>query len=108
MTVLLDADVLIGCLRGVAPARAWLSECAPQTFGVPGIVAMELLVGCRNSTELRDTEAFLGSFNVLRPEAAECARAYELMKIYRLSSASSIPDYLIAAMALSRNRRLYS
>lgn len=42
------------------------------------------------------------------PEAAEFGRAYELLAAHRLSSGLSIPDYLIAAMALSRSVRLYT
>ena len=49
--VLLDTDVLIDCLRGVPPARIWIESAPTEAFGIPGIVAMELLVGCRNQME---------------------------------------------------------
>jgi predicted nucleic acid-binding protein len=42
------------------------------------------------------------------PDAAEFGRAYELLAAHRLSSGLSIPDYLIAAMVLSRSARLYT
>jgi len=52
MTVLLDTDVLIDCLRGTPAARVWLEQAESQAFQVPGVVAMELLMGCRNKVEL--------------------------------------------------------
>lgn len=108
MTVMLDTDVLIDVLRGVTPAKDWLARHAADTFDVPGIVAMELLMGCRNQLELRQTQAFIDSFNLVWPDAADFARAYNLMMMYRLKAALSIPDYLIAAMALARSARLYT
>jgi len=68
MTVLLDTDVLIDCLRGSAPAQEWLEQHASESFQVPGIVAMELLAGCRNQADLQLTQAFLKTFEVAWPE----------------------------------------
>ena len=62
MTVLLDTDVLIDCLRGSVPAREWLELHASEAFQVPGIVAMELLAGCRDQADCRRTQAFLNTF----------------------------------------------
>jgi predicted nucleic acid-binding protein len=107
-TILLDTDVLIDCLRGLAPARAWLTGHATEVFDVPGIVAMELLMGCRNQTEMQQTQAFLSSFNIVWPDSNDFVHAYTLMEQHRLTTALSIPDYLIAAMALARATRLYS
>jgi predicted nucleic acid-binding protein len=75
---------------------------------VPGIVAMELLVGCRNLADLQRTQQFLNSFTVVWPEAGEFAQAYELLAALRLTSGLSIPDCLIAAIALARSARLYT
>ena len=108
MMILLDTDVLIDCLRGTVPARNWLSEHTAESFVVPGIVAMELLAGCRDQSDLRRTQSFLHNFSIVWPDASEFARAYDLMAEYRLKSALSIPDYLIAAMTLSRLARLYT
>ena len=57
--MLLDTDILVDCLRGVAAARTWLESAASQTFGIPGIVAMELVVGCRNQAEQQRVQKFL-------------------------------------------------
>jgi hypothetical protein len=108
MTILLDTDVLVDCLRGTKPAQEWLGGAANETFKVPGIVAMELVIGCRNKTELDRVQKFLGSFDVIWPEASEFALAHELLTAYYLASGLNIPDCLIAAMALSRSARLYT
>lgn len=108
MTVFLDTDVLVDCLRGTAAARRWLEASVGETFYVPGSVAMELLVGCQNQADLQRTQKFLGAFEIVWPEAAEFAKAYELLATHRLTSGLSIPDCLIASLALSRSARLYT
>jgi len=108
MTVFLDTDVLVDCLRGTASAQGWLERTAADTFQVPGIVAMELLMGCQNQADLQHTQKFLSAFEVTWPEAVEFAQAYDLLAVHRLSSRLSIPDCLIAAMALARSARLYT
>jgi predicted nucleic acid-binding protein len=45
--MLLDTDVLVDFLRGHPPAVAWLTGYTAP-IGVPGLVAMELLQGCRD------------------------------------------------------------
>ena len=73
--LLLDTDILIDCLRGVPAARTWLESVAAETFGIPGIVAMELLVGCRNTSEQQRVQKFLTAYPLLWTDAAEFARA---------------------------------
>ncbi len=108
MMVCLETDVLIDCLRGTPESRVWLTKQSRQDFGVPGIVAMELVMGCQNQADLARTRKFINSFALLWHEAHECKRAYDLLTAYRLTSGLSIPDCLIAAMALERSLRLYT
>lgn len=108
MTTFLDTDVLVDCLRAMPAALNWLNQSADEIFQVPGIVAMELLIGCRNQAELERTQKFLASFVVAWPDASEFAQAYDLLATHYLSSNLSIPDCLIAAMSLSRSARLYT
>ena len=103
MTALLDTDVLIDCLRGTSSARAWLGEASLEAFQVPGVVAMELVVGCQNRVELERTRKFLNTFDLVWPEASEFAQAYQLQMAHRLTSGLSIPDCLIATMTLTRS-----
>jgi tRNA(fMet)-specific endonuclease VapC len=108
VTVFLDTDVLIDCLRGTSSAQEWLARAASETFQIPGIVAMELIVGCQNQADLQRTRKFLSAFDVVWPDASEFAQAYELLATYYLASGLSIPHCLIAAMALARSARLYT
>jgi len=49
--ILVDTDVMIDVMRRYAPAVAWLDSLDTETIGIPGLVAMELLQGCRNREE---------------------------------------------------------
>jgi predicted nucleic acid-binding protein len=108
VSAFLDTDVLVDCLRGHPPAQAWLSHNTGAAFSVPGIVAMELVVGCPNQTEFHRMKKLLASFHVVWSEATDEERAYELLWTHRLASGLSIPDSLIAAMALARKAKLYT
>ena len=50
--VLVDTDVVVDCLRDAAPSREWLQRTSTEALGLPGVVAMELLIGCRNRAEI--------------------------------------------------------
>ena len=100
MIAFLDTDVLIDCLRGTEPARVWLATAANDAFAIPGVVAMELVMGCRNQGELSQTLKFLDRFEVAWPDPPEFASAHALLVAHRLTSGLNIPDCLIAAMAV--------
>jgi len=106
--VLVDTDVLVECLRGSVAAKNWLESFPKEAFAIPGAVAMELIIGCRNQAELQQIREFLGSFSLAWPNASEFAQAHELLVAHRLSSGIGIPDCLIAATALARAARLYT
>lgn len=103
---LLDTDVLVDCLRGSTAAQGWLKELGKQSFAVPAVAAMELVMGCRDRADLERVQRFLATFDVVWPEASEFAAAYQLLLAHRLSSGLNIPDCLIAATALTRGARL--
>ena len=69
---------------------------------------MELLMGCRNAIDLAQIKRFLGDYQVVWPDAAVFARAYEILCSLRLSTGLGIPDCLIAALAIDRGARLYT
>jgi predicted nucleic acid-binding protein len=93
---------------GIRDCKTWLDTLQRDSFGIPGMVAMELIIGCRNQVELLQVQKFLASFNVVWPESSEFERSYNLLLTHRLSSGLGIPDSLIASMALARGARLYS
>jgi hypothetical protein len=105
---LVDTDVLVDCLRGTIAAEAWLEQLAEQPSAVPAVVAMELVMGCRDRADLERIQRFLATFEVVWPEASEFVTAYQLLLTHRLSSGLDIPDCLIAATALARSARLYT
>jgi predicted nucleic acid-binding protein len=103
IAMLVDTDVLVECLRGSSQAKAWLDEVQSDEVEIPGVVAMELLMGCRNQRELRQVQMLMNSFRVVWPTSAEFARAYSILASLRLSTGLGI-----AAMALDRCVRLYT
>jgi predicted nucleic acid-binding protein len=107
--VLFDSDVLIDAGRGVAVALDALSDAAKKhTLAVSVITEMELIVGCRNKTELRALDGFLKRFAVLPCREAVSDEGARLLRKYRLSHGLLIPDALVAATALTEELPLVS
>lgn len=112
---LIDTDILIDAGRGVADAVACLNRLqTTSTLATSVISEMELIVGCRNKTELQDLTIFLKSFQVVKLNETTSDKAVELLTNYRLSHGLLIADALIAATALvlnwpfiSKNQRDY-
>lgn len=112
---LIDTDVLIDAGRAVEVAIVQLETAAQNsTLAVSIITQMELLVGCRNRTELQILEHFLEQFEIIKLSEAMSDRAVSLLRNYRLSHGLLIADALIAATAividaplLSKNQRDY-
>jgi predicted nucleic acid-binding protein len=61
---------------------------------------MELIVGCRNKTDLRSLQKFIKALQILPVTDEISDRASELLILYNLSHNLLIPDSLIAATAL--------
>ncbi len=108
MTVV-DTDILIDAAMQIGEAIACLDQIEREsTLAISVITEMELLVGCQNKTELRNTERFLQRFQVLRLNEAACDKAVELLHQYRLSHGSLISDAMIAATAITVQHPLIS
>ena len=113
---IVDTDILIDAARQVREAVECLADIEQQsTLAISAITQMELLVGCRNRTELRHTERFLQRFQVLKLTEPVSDMTIDLLRQYRLSHGLAIPDALIAATAMvwnqpfiSKNQRDYS
>ena len=84
MIVFLDTDVLVDYLRGAPTAKAWMVSAGAEPLQVPGIVAMELVIGCRDKRQLRQLRSVLSSVDVVWPESAEMLQAFELLSTIRL------------------------
>lgn len=103
--MMLDSDILVDFFRGHPPAVAWLTGYA-LPIGIPGLVAMELLQGCRNSTEQRRVERELLRFTMYWPTQSDCQSAYHDFAAFRLGHGLDILDALIAHTVVGLNETL--
>ena len=103
MTIV-DTDILIDVARGEADAINCLRGLEnTSTLAISAVTQMELIVGCRNKTELNDLEKFLKRYQVLDITGQISSRAVDLLGKYFLSHSLLIADGLIAATALVYN-----
>ena len=116
MTVF-DTDVLIDVSRGDATASEVMLRYEREgPLAISAITEMELIVGCRDKSELHKLDAFLNRRRIrsLPVAVAVSDEAARLMRAFTLSHGLLIPDALIAATALthdldfvSKNQRDY-
>lgn len=100
--VLVDTDILIDAGRKVSEAVSCLQQMEQRSsLAISVVTQMELIVGCRNKTELRTLDRFLRRFQVLKLNERISDVAVNLLRRYRLSHGLLIADGLIAATALS-------
>lgn len=66
--MLLDADILVDILRGYPPAVAWSSKLG--AVELPGLVAMEVLQGCRSTKDQRRVQKKLRRFSLALADGA--------------------------------------
>ena len=106
---IIDTDILVDVARQVGDAISYLADV--EADGVPQISAiteMELIIGCGNNAELRQTEEFLRRFQVLPLDELISDTAVDLLRMYRLSLGLAMPVALIAARAIASGRPLVS
>ncbi len=100
--ILVDTDILIDAGRSIKEAVTALEKAESEaTLGISTITQMELIVGCRNKTELRKLEKFLRRFSIIPLNEAISEKAVDLLTRYRLSHGLLTADALIAATALT-------
>jgi hypothetical protein len=103
--ILVDTDILIDAGRSLREAIVCLQAIEQQSSPAISIITqMELLVGCRNKTELRVLDRFLARFQIIKLNESISDRAVDLLRHYRLSHGLLIADSLIAATALSLDK----
>ncbi len=99
-----DSDILIDVARGDADAISCLLRLEKTSaLAISAVSQMELIVGCRNKTELNSLEKFLNRYQTLKITDQISNRAVDLLKQYFLSHGLLIADALIAATALVHN-----
>ena len=106
---IIDTDILIDAAMSIDDAVKSMDHIEHRSeLAVSVITQMELLAGCRNKKEVRNTERFLKRFHVINMNEAIGDAAVELLRQYRMSHGLMIPDALIAATALTMNRPFIS
>lgn len=99
--ILIDTDILIDVGKGIKQAVNTLDRMEDETvLGISVITQMELIVGCRNKSELRVVEKFLRHFSIIHLNDPVSKKGVDLLIHYRLSHGLLIADALIAATAL--------
>ena len=102
---LIDTDVLIDYLRGVAVASAWLEqvEGAPM---VSAITVAELYAGVREGGERTKLDLFLSAFKIIGINDWVAKRGGLMRRDYFKSHSIGLADALIAATAEHLGARL--
>jgi predicted nucleic acid-binding protein len=98
--ILVDSDVLIAHLRGVAVARDWLVGARNDgPLAISAVSIVELIGGMR-TVERREVWRLFASFRVEPATEVVARRAGDMMRQYRRShNRIGLGDYLIAATA---------
>lgn len=98
---IVDSDILIDASRGESDAIDCLQRLEKtSSLAISAVTQLELIVGCRNKTELKTLENFLLRFKILKITDQISDKAIEIVKKYYLSHGLLIADGLIAATAL--------
>ncbi|MGK7956995.1 MAG: type II toxin-antitoxin system VapC family toxin [Crocosphaera sp.] len=107
--ILIDTDILIDVANEDLTAITRLAdETKKAVLSVSIITGMELIVGCRNKSELQKLNRFLSQFHYLTLNQEISELGIQLMQEYYLSHGLMIPDALIAATAIDYNIGLLS
>jgi predicted nucleic acid-binding protein len=105
---LLDTDVMVDLMRGFAPAIAWFESLGDEEApALPGFVAMELICGCRNRTELTQLQERLRPIKINWPHEQDLDQSLADLWTYRLSHGLKILDTLIGRCATRYEATLY-
>jgi predicted nucleic acid-binding protein len=102
---LLDSDVMIDMQRRYRPALEWFAQLA-EAPGLPGLVVLELMDGCRNRRDMAAVQALVRGFVVYWPTPADGDRATATYARLRLRFHISIPDLLIGECAVGLSATL--
>jgi predicted nucleic acid-binding protein len=106
--MLIDTDVLIWCLRGNPKAIKTIDGLENRL--ISQITRMELIVGCRNKTEITLLKRFLveGGFRVIALSQEIGSRADLYLEEKHLTHGVGLPDALIAATASLQGQPLFT
>ena len=101
--MILDTDMLIGYFRGEDAARRFPTRVPFPERTVSALMVMELLQGCCDPCEMRETAAFVSATlaTVLYPTEVISRLAIRLLELHALGAGLRVVDALIATTALA-------
>ncbi len=105
---LLDTTVVVDLARNQPDAVGWMQSQAQTRFGLPVPVAMEMVQGTLNTTELKHTQSILAQYAIVHLTNADSTWAQTQHTNYWLSHNVGIIDALIAAPAARLSVPLYT
>ena len=82
--MIVDTDILIWYFRGDEAASRFLTRVPFPERTVSALTVMELLQGCRDQRETRDTAVFVSEnlAAVIHPDETISRRALQLLELY--------------------------
>lgn len=101
MADIIDASVLIDCLRGVPEAQEHLRAASSQgPLTTHFVAAAEVITGARNRSELKGATGLLRRFEMVPTNESDSVHSLRLLRRHRLAGGVGWPDCLIAATCL--------
>jgi predicted nucleic acid-binding protein len=98
--ILLDTDVAVDVIRSRLPALQWWASLGSQEVALPGYVALELIDGCQNASDLAAVDRLLRRTRLVWIDERKRLEALELFRQIRLANAIDPFDVLIAQTAI--------
>ena len=97
---LVDTSIMVDLLRGGEQAIDWFEGLGDEEIGLPGIVVLGLLQGCRSKTEVRRLHTRLvKEFSILWPTRDDMQRSIDHYVRLMPESGIEIMDFLIGELA---------
>ena len=92
---------MVDLLRQHQPAVDWLDSLGDDEILIPGLVAMELIQGCRTKAEQKRLQKALAPYRVVWPQPEVCDAALNAFSRFYLSHGLGIMDALIGQLAVA-------
>ena len=100
MNVICDTNIFIHYFNGDLATQTEVNNIGLENILMPSIAKMELLRGMENKNKLEWMLSRIKYFNIIHLSDEVSQKATELIEQYHLSHGLTIPDALIAAMAI--------
>lgn len=105
---LLDTTIIVDLARNQPDAVGWMQGQTQIRFGLPVLVAMEMVQGTQNTSDLRHAQRILAQYTIIHLTDADSTWAQTQHAKYWLSHSVGMIDALIAAPAARLSLPLYT